>query len=218
MQTKSRHHNRRSVGAYPGGRLARRLSLVLITGMLFAAAGCHTDMYDQPRYEDYEPAPFFEDSTSVRPLVPNTVSREAPRSAFPHFFYGTVDGEPAESFPFEVTPLVMRRGQERYNVFCAPCHGYAGYGNGMIVQRGFDRKPPSFHGERLRSAPVGHYFEVITNGFGIMYEYGDRVDPADRWAIIAYIRALQLSQHAELENMPEEVYQELEVQAPESEE
>jgi hypothetical protein len=96
----------------------------------------------------------------------------------------------------------VERGRERYNVFCSPCHGFAGDGDGMIVQRGF-RHPPSFHEDRMRTAPVGHYFDVITNGFGVMYPYGYRVPPGDRWAIIAYIRALQLSRQVPIGDVPE---------------
>jgi mono/diheme cytochrome c family protein len=106
-----------------------------------------------------------------------------------------------DKFPFPITKEVLLRGQERYNIYCAPCHGRTGYGDGMIVRRGFSQ-PPSYHQERLRKAPVGHFFDVITNGFGAMYPYGDRITPEDRWAIIAYIRALQLSQDANVKDVP----------------
>ena len=115
---------------------------------------------------------------------------------------GKVNGQPSEAFPYPVTKEIVERGRERYDVFCAPCHGFAGDGDGMIVQRGF-RHPPSIHDDRLRTAPAGHFFEVITNGFGVMFPYGYRVPPRDRWAIIAYIRALQLSRQTPLEDVPE---------------
>ena len=104
-------------------------------------------------------------------------------------------------FPFPITKEVLLRGQERFDIYCAPCHGRTGYGDGMIVRRGFSA-PPSYHEARLRKASVGHFFDVITNGFGAMYPYGDRITPEDRWAIIAYIRALQLSQDASLNDVP----------------
>jgi mono/diheme cytochrome c family protein len=119
-------------------------------------------------------------------------------------YAGLENGTQATDFPFPVTSDVLARGQERYDIYCTPCHGYAGYGDGVIVQRGLT-PPPSFHSDRLRAAPVGHFFDVITNGFGVMYSYGDRVQPEDRWAIAAYIRALQLSQDATLDDVPPDV-------------
>jgi mono/diheme cytochrome c family protein len=113
-----------------------------------------------------------------------------------------LNGQPAEVFPFAVTKEIVERGRERFDVFCAPCHGYGGDGDGMIVTRGF-RHPPSFHDDRMRTSAVGHYFDAITNGFGVMYPYGYRVPPRDRWAIIAYIRALQLSRQASLADISE---------------
>ncbi len=118
-----------------------------------------------------------------------------------------------DTFPFEVTGATLERGRGQYNAFCAPCHALTGYGDGMIVQRGF-QQPPSFHQQRLRDAPVGHFFDVITNGFGTMYPYASRIAPEDRWAIVAYIRALQLSQNATIEDVPPESRQQLEGTAP----
>jgi hypothetical protein len=115
---------------------------------------------------------------------------------------GMLNGKEVDAFPFPVTRAVLDRGRERYNIFCTPCHGWTGDGDGMIVQRGF-RPPPSYHTDRLRQAPVGHFFSVITNGFGAMYPYGYRILPQDRWAIIAYIRALQLSRQAKISDVPE---------------
>ena len=118
-----------------------------------------------------------------------------------HLYQGRVNGELADTFPMPVTAAVMARGQERYNVFCLPCHGPTGSGNGTIVQRGF-RAPPSYHEERLRAAPVGYFYDVMTNGFGAMQDYASQVPVADRWAIAAYMRALQLSQRATVNDVP----------------
>ena len=151
-------------------------------------------MHDAPRYEPLEASTFFADGRASRTLVANTVARGQLREDT-HLNEGRVDGQLATTFPMPVTPAVMARGQERFNVFCAPCHGQTGSGNGMVVQRGF-RAPPSYHEERLRNAPVGYFFDVMTNGFGAMQDYAAQVPVADRWAIAAYIRALQLSQRA----------------------
>lgn len=182
---------------------AKLIVRMAIVGMaLFVLAACGENMRDEARLKPYEPNAFFPDNQSARPLVDGTVPFGFLNDD-EHFYEGRVDGEYAETFPFEITQDVLERGQERYNIFCAPCHAPDGYGRGMIVQRGFPM-PPSFHSERLREAPVGYFFDVITNGFGVMYPYGYRVPPQDRWAIIAYIRALQLSQHANIEDVPAE--------------
>jgi mono/diheme cytochrome c family protein len=132
--------------------------------------------------------------------VPNTVARGQLRED-EHLYMGRVGGQPATEFPIPVTAEVMERGRERYTVFCSPCHGATGVGNGMIVQRGF-RQPPSYHEERLVNAPVGYFFDVMTNGFGAMQDYAAQVPVADRWAIAAYIRALQFSQRATVADVP----------------
>jgi mono/diheme cytochrome c family protein len=175
-----------------------RSSIIVI--LCFFSAACRQDMHDQPRYEPLEKSAFFEDGRSARPFVEGTVARGQLRLD-DHFYTGKVNGELVATLPFAATPEILARGQERYNIFCSPCHDQAGMGRGMIVQRGF-RQPPSFHLDRLRQAPVGHFFDVMTNGFGTMYNYADRVAPKDRWAIVAYIRALQLSQNATLEDVP----------------
>ena len=164
-------------------------------------------MHDQPRYEPLEASSFFQDGRSARPLVAGTVARGELHED-EQFYTGKAGGTLVSTFPFPVTREVLERGQERYNIFCSPCHARVGNGQGIIVQRGF-RQPSSFHIDRLREAPVGYFFEVITNGFGSMYDYADRIPPPDRWAIIAYIRALQLSQHATLEDVPLEKRQQL---------
>jgi mono/diheme cytochrome c family protein len=173
-----------------------------------AAAGCRQDMHDTPRYEPLESTTFFRDGRASRNLVANTVSRGSLRED-EHLYQGTIGGQLTDTFPMPVTAEMMARGRERYNVFCAPCHGRTGQGNGMVVQRGF-RAPPSFHDERLRSAPVGYYVNVETNGFGAMPDYATQIPAADRWAIASYIRALQFSQRASMEDVPADRRGELE--------
>ncbi|RMD94067.1 MAG: cytochrome c [Calditrichaeota bacterium] len=179
-------------------RNQKKLTFILSCVMLFMVA-CRQDMHDQPRYEPLEESTFFADARSSRPLVAGTVPR-GHLDLDEHFYTGKVNGEPVTTFPFEITREVIKRGQERYNIFCSPCHDRVGRGKGMIVRRGL-KQPPSFHTIRLREAPVGHFFDVITNGFGVMPSYADKVKPRDRWAIIAYIRALQLSQNINWEEL-----------------
>jgi mono/diheme cytochrome c family protein len=174
-----------------------RAGLVMLA---LLAAGCRQDMHDAPRYEPLEASTFFADGRASRTLVANTVPRGQLKEDR-HLYEGIVDGKPAETFPMPITAAVMARGQERYNVFCSPCHGRTGEGNGMIVQRGF-RKPPSYHEDRLRNAPVGYFFDVMTHGFGAMQDYSAQLPVADRWAIAAYIRALQFSQRASVDEVP----------------
>ena len=157
-------------------------------------------MHDAPRYEPLESSTFFTDGRASRSPVVNTVARGQLRED-EHLYTGRVGGQPATEFPMPVTAAVMARGRERFDVFCSPCHGRTGEGNGMIVQRGF-RKPPSYHEERLRTAPVGYLFDVMTNGFGAMQDYAAQVPVADRWAIAAYIRAIQLSHAATIDDVP----------------
>lgn len=164
-------------------------------------------MHDQPRFEPLEVNTFFTDGRSQRPLLEGTVARGNLQED-EHLYQARENGEIAKTFPFPVTKEVLLRGQERFNIFCSPCHGGLGNGEGAIVQRGL-KHPPSFHEERLRESPVGYFFTVISNGFGTMYDYSDRIPVNDRWAIIAYIRALQLSQRAALEDVPTEERQKL---------
>ena len=177
-----------------------RLRLLGVVAVALALAGCRQDMHDAPRYEPLEANTFFANGSASRMLVANTVPRGLLREDT-HLNEGRVDGTLATTFPMAVTPAVMQRGQERFNVFCSPCHGRTGSGNGMVVQRGF-RAPPSYHEDRLRNAPVGYFFDVMTNGFGAMQDYASQVPVADRWAIAAYIRALQLSQRATVADVP----------------
>ena len=163
-------------------------------------AACHRDMYEQPSKRPLEPSPLFPDRASARPLEPGTVSREdAPDLDAAET--GLQDGRLVLDVPVPITPQLLARGQEQFGIYCAVCHGADGYGQGMIVQRGFP-PPPSFHTDRLRQAPAGHFFDVMTRGYGVMYPYASRVAPADRWAITAYIRTLQLSQNAPASALP----------------
>jgi hypothetical protein len=180
-------------------------TLALTFTVLFA--GCRQQMADQPRYDPLEPSEFFEDGQSARQLPPGTVARGQLR-ADTHLYMGISQGAPAKTFPFAISLAVLERGQERYNIYCAPCHSRTGDGDGMIVRRGFTR-PPSFHTERLRAVPPGFIFSVITNGFGAMPNYRYQVSPEDRWAIIAYIQALQLSQNATVAMVPPDKQSEL---------
>ena len=168
-----------------------RRASALFAAMLLVS-GCRQQMADQPRYAPLDPSDFFADGMSSRPRVPGTI----PRGPLPEPLPAASAG-----FPVPLTRSLMERGQERYNINCAPCHDRAGTGNGMIVQRGFPR-PPSLHEARLQQAAPGHVVRVITLGYGMMASYANRVEPADRWAIAAYIRALQLSQAAPLEAAP----------------
>ena len=186
---------------HSGGRCRARVAK---QAFVIAAAGfaiaCRQDMHDAPRYEPLEQSTFFTDGRSARVLVAGTVARGQLRED-EHLNTGRTNGMPAAEFPMPVTNEMMARGQERFNVFCSPCHGRTGQGNGTIVQRGF-RRPPSYHEERLLNAPVGYYFDVMTNGFGAMQDYAAQVPVADRWAIAAYIRALQLSRRATIDQVP----------------
>jgi mono/diheme cytochrome c family protein len=157
-------------------------------------------MYNQPKAKTDSATEFFADGTSARPLPPNTVEYRG-REKNEAFYTGLTNGVLLAQLPMPVTPELLQRGRERFNIYCAVCHGASGEGHGEIVQRGFPA-PPTFHSDRLRNAPVGHFYDVITNGYGVMYSYASRVEPDDRWAIAAYIRALQLSQHAAASYLP----------------
>ena len=159
-------------------------------------------MHDQPKYVPLRQSSFFGDDRSARPIVPGTVARGRLNDDV-LLYTGKVNagGADADIFPFAVTADTLARGQERFNIYCSPCHGRTGQGDGMVVRRGY-RRPPSYHQDRLRSAPVGHFFDVITNGFGAMPDYAAQITAEDRWAIVAYVRALQLSEHATVNDVP----------------
>lgn len=161
---------------------------------LAVLAGCRNDMHDQPRFKPLAESDFYADLRSSRAPVEGTVAR-GELNADSYFYTGKVGANFGDYMPFSASEDVLARGRERFDIYCAPCHSRVGDGNGMIPQRGF-RKPPSYHDERLRKAPLGYFFDVMTNGFGAMPEYASQIPPRDRWDIVAYIRALQLSQNA----------------------
>ncbi len=177
---------------------SRFVTSLCVAAVLFLSGGCRylkQDMANQPKNRPLSPSDFFEDGRSARPLVENTVAR------------GSIANDellvPKDSnnFPLPVNRELLERGEERYKIFCTPCHGLQGDGNGMIAVRGM-KHPPSFHQDRLRQAPNGYFYDNITNGFGAMYGYSAQIPPRDRWAIIAYVRALQLSRNAKVADLP----------------
>ncbi len=176
--------------------------------LLWGIAGCRQDMYNQPKAKPYSETEFFQNQTSARPIPAHTVQYHAPRGN-EAFFTGLTNGVLIAQLPMPLTPDLLQRGRERYDIYCSVCHGATGDGNGEVVQRGFPA-PPSYHIERLRKAPIGHFYDVITNGHGVMYSYASRVEPGDRWAIAAYIRALQLSHDVKASELPPNEQRQLE--------
>ena len=175
--------------------MRRVFSYTTLFACTLLLSACGLNMYDQPKAEVLEKSPFFTDETSMRPIPEGTVSRN--RGAVdPSYYTGQGESGFATELPFEVTLEVMERGQERYNIYCSPCHNFNGDGLGVIVQKGMVQ-PTSFHAERLREQPVGYFYNSITNGFGRMCSYASRIPPEDRWAISAYVKAMQLSQYAD---------------------
>lgn len=178
-----------------GVSIALALALACLLGV-----GCSQKMDQQPYYRPLAPSDVFPDGSSARPIPADTVARgQAPRDAV--VSTGKTNGADVADIPIAVTREVLARGQSRFNIYCSVCHGAAGYGDGLVVQRGFT-PPPSFHTDQLRQAPAGHFFDVMTNGFGAMPSYAAQASVPDRWAIVAYIRALQRSQHASLDDVP----------------
>jgi hypothetical protein len=181
----------------------RKLNQLAAFGAMAATlvlAGCRQDMQDQPKFFPQRGTEFYADGRSVRPQVENTVARNQ-LNENAYFYTGLINGKEGDGMPFPATLEVLERGQERYNVYCTPCHSRVGNGIGMIVQRGY-MKAGSFHSARLETAPLGHFFHVISNGYGAMPDYSAQLVPEDRWAIVAYIRALQLSQKATQADVP----------------
>ena len=178
-----------------------RVSIVGLGLLIALTSACRLDMHIQPRENPLAKSDFFADQRSARPIVEGTVARGQLREDT-YFYTGKNGSNPGDVMPFPVTKEVLERGQERYNIYCAPCHSRVGDGNGFIPSRGFTRVPPSYHIPRLQKAPVGYFFDVITNGFGIMPDYASQIAPEDRWKIVAYIRALQLSQNATSADVP----------------
>jgi mono/diheme cytochrome c family protein len=171
-----------------------------ITAIALTTA-CRIDMHVQPRQNPLSRSDFYSDQRSARPPVEGTIARgQLHEDAY--FYTGKIGNNPGDVMPFPVTKEVLDRGRERFNIFCAPCHSRLGDGNGFVPSRGFARKPPSLHIVRLQKAPVGYFYDVITEGFGIMPDYASQIPPQDRWNIVAYVRALQLSQNATLADVP----------------
>jgi hypothetical protein len=179
----------------------RRPTVAIVILLLTAGAACRQDMHDQPKFRGNRGTSFYPDGRSVRPVVEDTVAR-GQLNENESFITGKADGRPLAQLPMALTPELLARGRERYDIFCTPCHDRTGSGLGMVVRRGY-RRPNSFHIDRLRESAPGYFYDVMTNGFGSMADYAGQIGPADRWAIVAYIRALQLSQRASLADVPE---------------
>lgn len=173
---------------------------MLALALVSLLAGCRQDMHNQPKYTPLRSSEFFPDGRSARAPLPGTVAQGQLREDT-LFYTGKVGNQFATQFPMPVTRALLERGRQRFDIYCAPCHAPTGNGFGIVVQRGY-RRPVSFHDPRLRAAPPGYYFDVMTRGFGAMPDYAVQVSPADRWAVAAYVRALQLSQHATLADLP----------------
>jgi len=181
--------------------LRTNLTLGALVLSLAVLSACRQDMHDQPKYIPLRPSDFFADGRSARPLIEGTVARGYLDANVLLYTGKGPDGKPSNEFPMPVTKELLLRGQQRFNIYCSPCHDRTGNGNGMIVRRGY-RHPPTYHSDRLRQQPNGYFFDVITRGFGAMPDYAVQVQPEDRWAIVAYIRALQLSQQASINDVP----------------
>lgn len=183
------------------------MRIAAVSAFAFAAlslTGCsRLDMQDQPKYRPQRPSGFFADGRSERQPVEGTLARGALNEDTAFYEGKDAAGKDIEEFPIATSKEVIERGQTRFDIYCAPCHGRIGNGLGMIVRRGF-KQPPSYHIDRLREAPVGHLYDVITNGYGAMLNYSAQVQPRDRWAIVAYIRALQYSENANINDLPAE--------------
>lgn len=188
-------------------RLRKMLAWTAATLLTATLAGCHTDMWHQPKLKAQSENRFFVDGKTDRTPVANTVAVGQLR-AEQAFYTGKEGGKPVSQLPMPVTMELLKRGQTQYNAFCSPCHGKSGDGQGMIAQRGLAlrRQPASFHTDRLRGMPIGYFYDVITNGFGVMYGYASRIEPEDRWAIAAYVRALQKSYYTQMNELtPEDI-------------
>lgn len=181
----------------------RVLTAGSVLALALISAGCRQDMHDQPKYIPLRPSNFFGDGRSERQLIPGTIPRGHLNDDTAYYYGVGPDGKPVAQMPFAVTKDVLLRGQQRFNIYCAPCHDRLGDGDGMIVRRGY-RHPPSYHISRLRQVPDGYIFDVITNGFGAMPDYAAQIPVRDRWAIVAYVRALQLSHNATVNDVPPE--------------
>jgi mono/diheme cytochrome c family protein len=193
---------RRSLSEPPGPRGFRLAAALIAVAAVMLTMACRLDMHVQPRQNPLSYSDFYADHRSARPPVEGTVAR-GQLNADTYFYTGKMGNNPGDEMPFPVTKEVLERGRERYDIYCAPCHSRVGDGNGVVPSRGFARKPPSYHIPRLQKAPLGYFYDVMTNGFGIMPDYAAQITPEDRWNIVAYIRALQLSQNATSADVPE---------------
>ena len=178
----------------------KAISQLVVLACFVLLSACRQDMHNQPKYRPLRATGFFADGSSARPLVEGTVARGTLQEDVA-FFTGKNGSTLVAELPIAVDQQLLDRGEERYGIFCTPCHDLTGSGRGMVVQRGY-RQPPSFHEDRLRNAPAGHFFDVMTNGFGAMPDYRAQLAARDRWAVVAYIRALQLSQHTDKADVP----------------
>ena len=176
----------------------RAVAVLMLAAVVLA--GCRQDMHDAPRYEAFEASTTFADNRASRTAPVGTVARGWLRDD-EALYTGKLAGQTVDNFPFALTAADLQRGRERFNIYCTPCHGRLGDGNGMVVQRGY-RQAASFHQDRLRQERVGYFYDVITNGFGAMPDYAAQIPVRDRWLIVAYVRALQLSQHATVDDVP----------------
>lgn len=194
-----------------------KLHHVVLAGCAaFVASACRQDMHDQPKHKAFTGSVLFKDHRSARPLIAGTVAR-GQLNEDDHLYRGKIDGKPAETFPFPIDAAILARGKDRFQIHCTPCHGSVGDGNGMVVLRGM-RRPTSYHIDRLQKSPPGYFFDVITNGFGAMFDLADRIPKVeDRWAIVAYIRVLQKSQNAVVADVPAEHRDELDHPRPRTE-
>jgi cytochrome c553 len=181
--------------------LRTNLTLGALVVPLLLLSACRQDMHDQPKYVPLRPSDFFADGRSARPIIDGTVARGHLDDDVLFYTGKGGDGKPSNQFPMPVTKALLLRGEQRFNIYCSPCHDRTGNGSGMIVRRGY-RRPPTYHSDRLRQQPNGYVFDVITKGFGAMPDYAAQIPPSDRWAIVAYIRALQLSQQASVNDVP----------------
>lgn len=177
-----------------------RRHLAIAATLVLGLTACRQDMQDQPKYKNLRGSAFFDDGRSARPVVEDTVARGL-LDADTRFTTGKENGQPIATLPVPLDRALLERGRQRYGIYCTPCHGLTGNGVGIVVQRGY-RQPPSFHIDRLREAPVGYFFDVQTKGFGSMLDYAAQIPPGDRWAIAAYLRALQLSQRTTIADVP----------------
>jgi mono/diheme cytochrome c family protein len=209
--------NALAIACFRTSKFPLPFALCPLTLLVLFASGCRQDMHDAPRYDPYEQSAIFPNGSSAQPLVEGTVSRvETAGAALDEdelLHTGKTNGQLSTVFPFAITRADLDRGEERFNIYCSPCHGRTGEGNGMVVQRGY-RQAANYHVERLRAMPVGYFVDVITNGFGAMPDYRMQLVPADRWRVAAYVRALQLSHAAAEGDVPAAELEKLKRGAP----